>query len=214
MREVLEQMTNSTRQKCADVMKDRVFGVSNDLKAYVYIRNNNIQHKDGNIGGGNTVAALSLFTALNFLAKCYYCTLKPKKFDEKGYVDETASFIAFMKFIQAQQIDLNLPENGEILSLVWNGFRNHLAHRLTVESGKSVLNFIFEEPIEGTIDEILERAGKHPVFEHQGDNRNWVVNGDSLLSKLMPIADVTANYILGLEEINEHLLVKVLDIDI
>ena len=202
------------RQKCVDVMKDRVYGVSNDLKAYVYIRNNDLQHKDGNIGGGNTVAALSLFTALNFLAKCYYCTIKPEKFDDNGYVDETASFIAFMKFLQGQKIDLNLPENGEILGLVWNGFRNYLAHRLTVESGKSVLNFIFEEPLDGTIDEILDKAGKHPVFEHQGDNRNWIVNGDSLLSKLMPIANVTAEYIVGLDDVDEHLLAKVIGLEI
>lgn len=206
-------MTDSTTKKCVDIMRDRVHGVGNDLKSFVYIRNNNLQHQEDDLGGGNTVAALSLFSALNFLAKCYYCTERPDKFDDKGYAeDESAAFIAYVRFLQSEGVDLNLPHNGEILLLVWNGFRNFLAHRLKVEDGKQVISFIFDEPMEGSIEDILKEAGKHPVFEHDGNERNWTINGDSLLSRLMDITDLTGEYIIGKDTVDIDLLVKVVDI--
>lgn len=206
---------DAVKKKCVDIMRDRIVGVNNDLKAFIYIRKNNLQHKEEDIGGGNIVVALSLFTAINFLAKCYYCTVRPDKFNPEGHAeDETACFIAFMRYLQTQGLQLNLPRDGDVLGLVWNGFRNYLAHRLTVEPGKSVISFTFEPENTGTIDEILSKANSHPVFEHDGNSRNWRVNGDVLLAKLIPITEVTASHIINSEEMDERLLVKVLDIEV
>lgn len=193
-------------------MRDRVYGVSNDLRSFIYIRNNDLQHKEDNLGGGNTVAALSLFTALCFLGKCYYCVERPDKFDDKLEANETEVFIAYVRFLQSKGVNLSLPMNGEALTLVWNGFRNFLAHRLKVEDGKQVLAFVFDEPMDGTIDDILKKAGTHPVFEHNGSERNWTINGDSLLSKLMEITDITGKHILTKDSLDVDLLVKVVDI--
>jgi len=206
-------MINPKVKKCVDIMRDRVYGVSNDLKSFIYIRNNNLQSKEDNLGGGNTVGALSLFTALSFLGKCYYCVERPDKFMDDGCTkDESAAFIAFVRFLQSKGVDLSLPDNGGVLLLVWNGFRNFLAHRLKVEDGKQVLTFVFDEPMDGTIEDILKKAGTHPVFEHDGSERNWTINGDSLLSKLMEITDLTEKYILAKDSLDVDLLVKVVDI--
>lgn len=52
-----------------NTINERIGGVYSDLKAFVYIRKNNLQHDvtDDGLGGGNITQALTLFTALNFL---------------------------------------------------------------------------------------------------------------------------------------------------
>jgi len=204
----------ATIQKCVDIIEDRVVGVQNDLKAFLYIRKHNLQHKDDNIGGGNIVVALSLFTCLNFLGKTYYCTVRPDKFESTGHAkNETETFVQFMKFMQQSGINLGLPSNGEVLELVWSGFRDYLAHRLTVEPGKSVLTFSFEPGHRGSIQDILTKAKQHQVFEHDGSNRNWIVNGDALFAYLPDIVANTVQYIKNNENTDHNLLLKVVGIE-
>lgn len=204
----------SPTQKCIDIIEDRVLGVSNDLKAFIYIRKYNLQHKEDDIGGGNIVVALSLFTTLNFLGKAYYCTVKPAKFEADGSaLNETETFIKFMKFLQDSGLELGLSSNGEILELVWNGFRNYLAHRLTVEPGKSVLTFEFKPGHQGSIEAILEEAKQHQVFEHNGQNRDWIVNGDALLANLPEITQRVTEHIRNQTSLNTDLLLKVIGIE-
>lgn len=200
-------------EKCTEDILDRIAGVQNDLKAFIYIRKHNLQHEatPDNIGGGNIVVALSLFTALNFLGKTYYCVKRPDKFNVDGSAkNETETFVHFMKFIQRSGIDLGLSGNGEVLELVWSGFRDYLAHRLTVEPGKAVLTFEFKPGNSGSIETIMSRAKSHKVFEHDGSNRNWIVNGDSLLSYLPDITQTTVDYLLESESVNTSLLLKVI----
>lgn len=202
-------------KKCIEDIEDRVGGVFNDLKAFVYIRNNNLQHKKENIGGGNMVTALSLFTCINFLAKTYYCTIRKDKFDvENGSsLNETEAFVHYMNFIQKSGLDLGLPSKGNILELVWSGFRDWLAHRLTVQPGKQVINFIFEVDSKATIAESLKYAKKHKVFQDDGNGRNWVVNCDVLLANLPDIIKLTTEHLKSVEDIDNKLLLKVIGIE-
>lgn len=203
-------------EKCIGNIEDRILGVQNDLKAFIYIRKNNLQHKGkDNIGGGNIVVALSLFTCLNFLGKTYDCVARSSEFDpDSGRAsNETKTFIHFMRFIQEQGIDLNLPRDGEVLRLIWSGFRDYLAHRLTVEPGKSVITFTFSPNHDGSIADILIKARDHKVFEHDGNNRNWIVNGDSLLAYLPDIIDKTIDFIRNKDDINTDLLLKVIGVE-
>lgn len=201
-------------QKCVDIIEDRILGVRNDLKAFLYIRKHNIQHKVDDIGGGNIVVALSLFTCLNFLGKTYYCTVRPDKFEQTGHaMNETETFVKFMKFMQQSGINLGLPSNGEVLELVWSGFRDYLAHRLTVEPGKSVLTFSFEPGHQGSIGDILIKAKEHQVFEHDGNNRNWIVNGDVLFANLDDIVAKTSTHIKNQDGLDPELLLKVIGIE-
>lgn len=201
-------------KKCIGNIEDRVLGVQNDLKAFIYIRQHNLQHKEENIGGGNMVVALSLFTCLNFLGKTYYCTVRPDKFNPDGSAqNETETFVKFMKFLQLEGIDLNLPSNGEVLEIVWSGFRDYLAHRLTVESGKSVITFTFKPEHKGSIGEILLNAKKYKVFEGDSKNRNWSVNGDSLFAFLPEIVVKTVQHIKKSPNIDTNLLLKVIGVE-
>ncbi|HVI69281.1 MAG TPA: hypothetical protein VM581_02385 [Magnetospirillaceae bacterium] len=210
----MNQTLDPKIQKCIGNIEDRLLGVQNDLKAFVYVRQNNLQHstKD-NIGGGSIVVALSLFTALNFLGKTYYCIARPDKFNEDGSAkNETATFVNFMKFIQ-RDIDLGLSTNGQVLELVWSGFRDHLAHRLTVEPGKSIITFQFEPSHEGSISDILERVKGRQVFGHDGNHRNWIVNGDVLLAVLPDIIAKTIEFIASSDADNVDLLLKVIGVE-
>ncbi|MBU1033946.1 hypothetical protein KKI22_03320 [Patescibacteria group bacterium] len=199
-------------KKCIEDIKDRLAGVFNDLKAFVYIRNHNLQHREENIGGGNMVTALSLFACLNFLAKTYYCTIRPDKFNKDGFsINETEAFLHFMKFIQKSGLDLGLPSNGDILELVWSGFRDWLTHRLTVQPGKQIINFTFEPSEQNSIAESLEYAKRHKVFQDDdNDGKNWVVNCDVLLALLPNIIELTTDHIKTMDKIDNNLLLKVI----
>ena len=199
------------KQKAIDIIKDRVVGPENDLKAFIYIRKNKLQHQppDG-IGGGNIVAALSLFTILNFLGKSYYCIKRPDKFDKTtGEVNETETFVQFYKYLLSQDVDLGLPTDGVVLELVWKGFRNFLAHLMIPEAGKASLTFQFDEINNGTIAELLDMARTHKPFEHDGSNRNWRVNCDTLLAWLPKITEVVTKFIDNTEVLDIELLKKV-----
>ncbi len=201
-------------QKCVDIIKDRVVGVENDLKAFLYIRKNNLQHKEDNIGGGNIVVGLTLFSAINFLGKVYYCVERPEKFNINGDAkNETETFIKFMQFLQDQGLDLGLSGDGHVLQLVWSGFRNYLAHRLTVEPGKTLLTFEFEPEHTGSISSILENAKKQTVFSHDGSDRNWIVNCDVLLSKLSDITNMATDHIKMHGKDQAEILLKVTGIE-
>lgn len=208
------EQSSQTVMKCVDILKDRVTGVQNDLLAYIYIRKNNLQHGEDCIGGGNIVVALSLFTTLNFLGKTYYCTVRPEKFDESGRAkNETETFVQFVTFLQSNGVGLGLPSNGEVLEAIWRGFRDYLAHRLTVEPGKSVLTFQFEPGHQGSIKSILTEAKQHAVFEYDEGNKNWIVNGDALLAFLPDIVSATVEHILTGEHISTNLLPRVVGIE-
>ncbi|HEX7017419.1 MAG TPA: hypothetical protein VF209_00730 [Patescibacteria group bacterium] len=202
-------------EKCIDDIEDRVGGVFNDLKAFVYIRNNSLQHKEENIGGGNIVIALSLFSCLNLLAKVHYCTVRPDKFEDDGSCkDETASFLYFMKNIQKSGLDLGLPDSGDALQLIWNGFRNWLAHRLTVQPGKQVITFNFDVGTQNSVQESLDYAKQHKVFEDSdNDGRNWVVNCDALLARLPEIVEITVNQLRDSSKLNTELLLNVIGVE-
>jgi hypothetical protein len=118
-----------------------------------------------------------------------------------------------MKFMQQSGINLGLPSNGEVLELVWSGFRDYLAHRLTVEPGKSVLTFSFEPGHQGSIEDILIKAKEHLVFEHDGSNRNWIVNGDALFAWLPDIVAKTVQHIKNNENTDHDLLLNVIGIE-
>jgi hypothetical protein len=198
------------KQKAIAVIKDRILGPENDLKAFVYIRKNRLQHQQpDDIGGGNIVATLSLFTMLNFLGKCYYCVKRPDKFNGEDQINETQTFVHFYKFLFSQGINLGLPSNGEVLELVWHGFRDYLAHLMVPESGKASLTFEFEEIHDGTIADVLQVARSHKPFEDDGNNRNWKVNCDALLAWMPAITEAVTSYIDATEDIDAELLKRV-----
>lgn len=209
-------MTNNQKivEKCIGNIEDRILGVQNDLKAFIYIRKNKLQHNKENIGGGNIVVALSLFTCLNFLGKTYYCTIRKDKFNTNGSAkNETETFVKYMKFLQKNNVALGLPLNGELLQLIWSSFRDYLAHRLTVEPGNSVITFSFESRYNGSIEDILLKAKQHSVFKHGLTENDWIVNGDSLLANLPEIVNKTTNHIRNQQNIDPNLLLKVIGVE-
>ena len=174
-------------------INERVDGIYNDLKAFLYIRKNKLQHTDENIGGGNMTQAIALFSVLNFFGKIQYYLDKREelRLNEVGepIIIEEQAFIHLVRKLDAVGIKLGLPVNeSAILKLVWNGFRNKLAHVSNVEIGKQVMVYIIEDHDNTlTISSILAKIEDKEAFESDGYNRNWRVNADILLSKLPSI---------------------------
>ena len=177
-------------------INSRINGVYNDLKAFIYIRKHNLQHKEDDIGGGNITMALVLFTTLSFLGKIQYFVDKKGvvKFDSEGIpvINEEHAFFHLIKLLHANKINLGLPDrNNSILSLVWKGFRNKLAHVNTIENGKQAMSFIIGDPENLlTVRGILNKLSGKEAFEHDGSDRNWRVNVDILLANLPAICNI------------------------
>lgn len=180
-------------------IEDRIGGVCNDLKTFVYIRKNNLQHDVSNdsLGGGNITQALTLFTALNFLSKIHYFVHKNGNvdvIDGKPKINETDAFKILIRKLNSNDIKLGLPDDDTTLNIAWSGFRNKLAHVNTVQDGKKVIVFVVNHPKEGvSVDDFLEKNSHHLSFKGDENNRNWVLNADILLAKLPHIKDFVIN---------------------
>jgi hypothetical protein len=118
-----------------------------------------------------------------------------------------------MKFLNEGAIVLGLPAEEDVLGLVWNGFRNNLAHRLIVEPGKSLITFYFETIQDGSIAKILANAKTHIAFSHDGSYRNWTVNCDALLAQLPAITAEVTEFIQSHQDFNLNILRKVINFE-
>ena len=126
------------------------------------------------------------------LAKVNYFIEKPEKFIvNNGRVDEEEAFISLCRELKTAGIINDLPANRKSLELMWRGFRDHLVHRFTVENGKVVETYIFdvENPKYSNVTKALEDLVNHSIFQHDGNERNWKINGDSLHAKLPQICE-------------------------
>lgn len=172
------------------IIDDRIDGIANDLKAFVYIRIHSIQHGSDDIGGGNVTSAIALFSALNFLAKIQYYLDKRGRtpIDDTGMplINEEVAFIHLVKKLADENISLGLPtDNMDALKLVWSGFRNKLAHVSTVQDGKQVMAYTITDAPGGlTPTLLLSEIKNEEPFQHDGQYRNWKLNVDVLLAKL------------------------------
>lgn len=100
--------------------------------------------------------------------------------------NETGAFQFFVGCLNDNNIRLGV-ESGDIigLRLIWNGFRNFLAHLSTVESGKQVITFEFKHTgSQPTLEERIEKLKRYKAFVSDESSRNWKVYIDVLQVKL------------------------------
>lgn len=128
------------------IIDERVDGVYDDLKGFAYIRIHSLQHGEDNLSRGDITAAIALFSVLNFLGKIqYYLDEKDKTplENEDPKIVEEVAFIHLVRKLSEAGIELGLPtDETDALKLVWNGFRNKLAHVSSVEDGKQVMVYV------------------------------------------------------------------------
>jgi hypothetical protein len=158
-----------------------------DANTFIWIRHNCSEDlkRNTNIGGGNLLMILGLFSALNFLAKIYKilhkgnsCIVnkeeikKLKDFIKKhsevkkmiqpkivGQIRDEES--AFIKLIKDSESNFGL--NEEKLRYIWKCFRNYLVHSATIYPGASSITFtISNKNFKQFLDHLEER--KRPVF--------------------------------------------------
>lgn len=180
------------KSEVVKIIQERVGGLCADHHTFVYIRANNL-HVENGLGGGNITSALAAFSALSLLTKICYFIDKPQRFapHDSVYftVSETDAFSHFIKILSRNgtELGVNKDDTGG-QKLIWNGFRDYLAHLGTVEHGKQVVTFEFKQPRRGqpapTLDARIEKMLEWPVFEHDGSGRNWRVYIDVLFAKL------------------------------
>lgn len=183
------------KSEVVKIIQERVGGLCADHRTFVYVRANNL-HTDKGLGGGNITSALAAFSALSLLTKICYFIDKPQRFTPHDTVyftvSETDAFSHFIKLLSQNGIELGVSKDdsgGQ--KLIWDGFRDYLAHLGTVEHGKQVITFAFKQPRRGqpspTLDARIEKMSGWQVFEHDGGGRNWRIYIDVLFAKLEKI---------------------------
>lgn len=178
------------------IIDDRVGGIYNDLRSFVYIRINSLQNIDRGLGGGNVTQAIALFSLLNFLGKIqyYFDKMQRLQLSEEGEpsIIEEQAFIHLVRKLNDEGINLGLPPGkSATLKLVWNGFRNKLAHVSNPEDGKQIMVYVIDDRTGGlTVDDLLARVQEQAAFTHDGSYRNWHLNADILLAKLPRIKEI------------------------
>lgn len=165
----------------------RVNMIIADTNTFIWLRHDHPEEleKNMNIGGGNLLMVLGLFSALSFLAKIYRILRKGnscivsnvevkklndfiKKYPEikkliqpqvAGQVRDEES--AFVKLIKGSGSNFGL--SGEALRYNWKSFRNSLVHLATVHPGDSAVTFLASgENLKQFMKHLRKR--KHPVF--------------------------------------------------
>lgn len=206
-------MTSLQKQVCK-IIEERTSWVNNDLKAFLYIRLHDLQHGDDDIGGGNVSAAIVLFTLLGLYSKINYFIERPDKFVAEDYpVNETAAFVNFAKQLKKAGLIQDFPQNGRSLEVMWSGFRDHLAHRFTVEDGKSITHFTFEyagNPSDASITSVLADLSSKEIFIHDGTERNWSVYGDALHARLPVLCNFLCSKVESHPELDWPKLINVI----
>ncbi len=180
------------KSEVVKIVQERVGGLCADHRTFVYVRANNL-HIDNELGGGNITSALAAFSALSLLTKICYFIDMPRRFTPHDSVyftvNETDAFSHFIKLLSRNGIELGVDSNdADGKRLIWNGFRDYLAHLGTVEHGKQVITFEFRQPRRDepapSLDDRIDKLSRLQVFAHDGSGRNWQVYIDVLFAKL------------------------------
>lgn len=197
-------------EKHVDIIKDRIAGVTNDLKTYIDLRKDNRQHGNNeysdNLGGGNMVMAMGLFASLGLLGKSQVCVAANERgnfdelFDNRGHaIDEQKIFVEFVQFLD-DKVNLLDPRDKSKTSYrkIWERFRDFTSHVLVPDQGNSVLTFIWDSPQKRSADEILTDIKKQEdTYAFERHNGTWIVNVDKLLSLLGDITAATSDYLIS-----------------
>lgn len=158
-----------------------------DTNTFIWLRHNQPEElkRNTDIGGGNLLMVLGLFSALNFLAKIYKILRKGDScIVSSGEIKKLNSFIKkcpeIKKLIQPQVVGQVRNEEGafvklikdsgsnfglsdEVLKYVWKSFRNYLVHSATIYPGDSSVTFILSDKNFKQFMEHLAKR-KRPVF--------------------------------------------------
>lgn len=206
---LLRKINTMEMQKHIDIIEDRIIGITNDLKVYIDLRKDNRQHgknKYGdNLGGGNMVMAMGLFSSLGLLSKVYVAVASTERnefdqyFNERRHArDEQKIFVEFVEFLEANGIELFPPDRKTKRAYrgVWERFRDFTAHLLVPDQGNSVMTCVWEEPQSKPVDEVLKDIKLNgALLAFQYENGSWFVNVDKLLALLPDITAQTTRFL-------------------
>lgn len=192
--------------KHADIIDDRVLGITNDLSTYIDLRKDNRQHtsQNNNLGGGNMVMAIALFAAVNLLSKAYIAVVSNEAgeysglFDERGHAQDEQK--VFVRFVESLNPDIGLfaatSRSKTSYRKVWERFRDFTTHVLVPDQGNIVIAYTWSRPQSKTAYELLRELESDAfVFAFQNDNGSWTVNVDKLLSLLPKLTEHTTSLI-------------------
>ncbi|HSX06814.1 MAG TPA: hypothetical protein VLG92_03775 [Candidatus Saccharimonadia bacterium] len=196
-------------QKHVDIVNDRIIGIIQDLRTYVDLRKDNRQHGgnkyNDNLGGGNMVMAMGLFSALGLLSKVYVVVTSSERgqfdqyFDAQHHAkDEQKIFVEFMEFISGDiGIFMSSQKSKNTYRKVWERFRDFTTHLLVPDQGNFVLTFVWDEPQQKSVEDVLKSIrADEKVVAFIKDSGSWTVNVDKLLSLLPEITTQTTGFLL------------------
>jgi hypothetical protein len=177
----------SKKTELLRIVDDRANMMIADTNTFIWLRHNHPDElrKNKEIGGGNLLMALGLFSALNLMAKVHKILRKGKGcIVQKADVQEFRSIVkkypelkgkiqplavgqvineedAFVKLIKDSNAKFGLSDEG--LRAAWQSFRNYLSHTATIRPGHSSVTFQIKSR---NFEQFIEKENnrKRPVF--------------------------------------------------
>lgn len=168
-------------------IKDRINWVIFDVNSFIYIvrPKKHTGIKKISVGGGNLLAVLGLFSALNYLGKIYFLLrndlpytaeeiLKAKKWIKNnvptemteviktkrgGELNELECFIDLMKDCPCS---INLKEDD--LAKIWRSFRNKLSHVVDTQKYSASLVYDFTGKRSSEIEKLIKNSKDKPFI--------------------------------------------------
>lgn len=148
------------------MLRDRIKRITDDANTFTFVKTttpNALNNYDLNLGGGNFLVALGLFTCLGFLAKTYVLLTNQAVLNSSKDINETDAVWKLIKNLP-NHIDLGLPKEKEFVEAHWKQVRNSLAHmavsKLTVFSFGVEKGLSYKEVIDS-----LKNTDKKPFFK-------------------------------------------------
>jgi len=186
---------NMIKSDIQGILKERIGYVAADARLIMKARIDILNDDDPELGGGNLTVATMLFNSINFLGKVSYFMERPDRFEvgDCESVNETEVFVYFAKELHDSGLLIFPSTDGRDLQRIWKGFRNYLVHRLTVQTGKSVVHFEFPEDWQGrTLAETYTYFMTRPVITRNAQGA-FDFYPDVLLAWIEEIQDFVIN---------------------
>lgn len=208
-------MTQSYKAELKALLIHRSGMIVNDCRTFLAAKTQSQKTfdmaKSGQIGGGNLLCAVGLFSILSLLSKVFVLVKNydhwidlTKNSSREGGVNETYAFAEFVDYLQKNNLNLGLPNKKDENQKIWSRIRDELSHMawpLHPISSNSPMDY--DENMEIAKLEVMLKGFGPPFFEATIEgHKELVVNVDRLYMYMEDVVAVLNHFIDSAENKN------------
>ncbi len=178
--------------------------ITNDCRTFLAAKTQSKRtfdlHKSGEIGGGNILCAIGLFSLLNLLSKVFVLAKNYDRYmkteTEKGTVNETDAFAEFISYLQSKDFDLGLPLAKSENKKIWGLIRDELSHMAWPAGAISSYSAMEPNEIDLSKLEFMVNGFAPPFYEARiNEAKELICNTDRLYISMPKIVDLLNDFI-------------------